>query len=367
VAKKNILVIGQTPPPIGGQAIMVERLMNGEYNDCELILNRMNFSKQLNESGKFSLKKIFHLFSIINKSFYHRFFNNAKFLIYHPGGPNKKSLIKDIIILLILRPFFNKIVLYFHAGGISNIYHKINPVFRLFFRLSFFHNDYGIKILEKSPNDPEFIQSKKINVIHIGVPDEYLGKKKIRSEKIKILFLGSVYRSKGVDDLIEAMIKISNKNQLFQLDLVGDIESNFYLKSLNEKIINNDLSKKIKYHGILTGIEKQNIFEDADIFVFPSYFHSENSPQSIIEAMSFELPIIATNWRGIPSLVHEDYNGFLIDLKDTQDLERKIIFLMKNKSERLRMGANSRKIYKEHFSMENYYNEHNKLFKEIVG
>jgi glycosyltransferase involved in cell wall biosynthesis len=371
VNKNRILVIGQTPPPIGGQAKMIERLMSGNYANAELVLNRANFSKELNETGKTQIRKIVHLFVIIFKSVFHRIVNNTKFMIYHPGGPKKESLIKDILILLSLRLFFKKVILYFHAGGVSHLYPKLNIIMQFFFRLSFFGNDYGIKIIDRSPKDPEFIRSKKIKVIHIGVPDEYKAINNINIKKlndpINILFVGSVYSIKGVDELISASIHLAKEGISFKLNLVGNIESEEYLKSINNKIKENNLDKIITYHGLISEAEKNKMFYNADIFTFPSYFHSENSPLSIIEAISFKLPIVATNWRGIPSIVKNNHNGYLVEPKNYIELAKKIKKLIINKELREKMGYNSRKIYLEQFSMENYYQSHDLLFKEIVS
>jgi hypothetical protein len=61
----KILVIGQTPPPFGGQAIMIKKMLEGHYSNSRLYLVRMNFSKNMNEMGKFKITKFFHLFSIL--------------------------------------------------------------------------------------------------------------------------------------------------------------------------------------------------------------------------------------------------------------------------------------------------------------
>ena len=49
---KEILVVGQTPPPYHGQAVMVEKMLDGNYDDVELSHVRMAFSEDVDEVGK---------------------------------------------------------------------------------------------------------------------------------------------------------------------------------------------------------------------------------------------------------------------------------------------------------------------------
>jgi len=60
--KSKILVVGQTPPPYGGQAIIIEQILNFHYNDISFIHVRMNFSSDMNDIGKVQIKKFFELF-----------------------------------------------------------------------------------------------------------------------------------------------------------------------------------------------------------------------------------------------------------------------------------------------------------------
>ena len=59
---KKILVLGQTPPPYGGQAIMIKTFLEGNYSHIKLFHIRMSFSKDMDEMGKVKIRKIFHLF-----------------------------------------------------------------------------------------------------------------------------------------------------------------------------------------------------------------------------------------------------------------------------------------------------------------
>ncbi|EGQ9994355.1 glycosyltransferase, partial [Vibrio vulnificus] len=101
---------------------------------------------------------------------------------------------------------------------------------------------------------------------------------------------------KGISVLFDAIKKL-DKNK-FQLSIVGGA-------------LNSDLEEKMGLHenieqvGIVTDKKHlNNWFESLDIYVQPSF--TEGLPRSVIEAMSFGIPVIGSNTGGIPELVHND-------------------------------------------------------------
>ncbi|MCK5269122.1 MAG: glycosyl transferase family 1, partial [Spirochaetes bacterium] len=79
---KKILAVGQTPPPYGGQAIMIKTMLEGEYKDVELIHIKMNFSSEMDEIGKLKIFKVFKLIGLISKIIFFRFYYNTHILYY---------------------------------------------------------------------------------------------------------------------------------------------------------------------------------------------------------------------------------------------------------------------------------------------
>ena len=59
----------------------------------------------------------------------------------------------------------------------------------------------------------------------------------------------------------------------------------------------------------IAGDEKEKLYSEADIFLLPTYYLGEGQPISIIEALSYGLPVISTNFRGIPEQIKNNENG----------------------------------------------------------
>ena len=73
------------------------------------------------------------------------------------------------------------------------------------------------------------------------------------------------------------------------------------------------LSENVEYRGVVHGDEKIDLFSEASLFILPTNYNNEGQPVSIIEAISFGLPIISTQYRAIPDMLTEGLNGFFVD------------------------------------------------------
>lgn len=363
----KILVIGQTPPPIGGQAVMIQKLIERKYSNAQLYHIRMAFSKEMSDQGQVQFFKIIHLFSIIFNIYYLRISKNIKTLYYPPSGPDKVPIYRDIIILLLTRWMFKKTIFHFHASGISEIWGSLNVIEKMFFRLAFFKADIAIALSSYVPKDGEFLLAKKCIIIPYGIEDNnsHMPVEKNNSVPIKILFVGLLKESKGEFILIEACKILQRKNIDFLVDIAGDFGSLEIKNRFFALLSNYELEQKVLYKGIIRGTEKSTVFSNADIFCFPSYFESEAFPVVLLEAMQFGLPIISTQWRGIPGMVTDADNGFLVKIKDALAVAEKLEILINDKKLRNEMGKRSREIYLQKFTINKFYDNIDKCFASL--
>lgn len=355
--KRKILVVGQTPPPFGGQAVMIENILLGKYEKIELYHVRMAFSKEMNEVGKFNLFKIFHLFEIVYKILYIHFKKGVDVLYFPPTGPNRMPFYRDAFILILVRPFFKKTCLHFHASGISELYPSLDFISRFIFRKSYYYADVGIKLSVSSPDDYDKLQARKKYIIPYGIEDNYVkgSRNYLKSEDPCILFVGLLTESKGPLILIEACNILKKRGLKFTAQVMGKFESMEFEKRVREKVILYDLQNEVTFLGVLTGEAKFNVYAKADIFCFPTYFEAESFPVVLLEASSFALPIVSSQWRGVPSLVDDDKNGFLCPIKDYNYVAQKLKLLIEDPILRKKMGEHSRDNYLNKYSLNRFY------------
>lgn len=362
----KILVAGQTPPPYHGQAIMIQKLLSANFENIRLYHVRLQFSKNIEQIGRVNLYKIFHLFFVITKIIFVRFRHNVRILYYPPAGKNVIPMVRDIIILLLTRPFFTKTIFHFHAGGVSEFINKFPTPIKFFAKAAYWEPDVSIRLSKLNPEDGKTFKTKSEFIIPYGLEDSFNGYKNIFNTRgtINLLYVGVIKESKGIFVLLESFAKLSKSNGALELHLIGGFDSKELEKSVSDFICRCNLP--VKLYGVLFGCEKFRVFQNADIFCFPSFYESETFGIVLLEAMMFKLPIVATCWRGIPDVVIDGENGFLVPIKNSEALTEKLELLIRDNELRKKMGMKGRQLFLEKYSLKKHISELEKVFNTLI-
>ena len=159
---------------------------------------------------------------------------------------------------------------------------------------------------------------------------------KIEDNAKTIIYVGRLQPVKGVQYLIEAMIAVQREIPDINLVIVGDGEERSKLEKLAKEL---DLTGCIQFVGKVPQEEIPSMLHQSDIFVLPSL--SEGFPNVIIEAMAAGLPIVASKIGGIPEIVEDEINGYLVSTKKPDEIADKILVLLQNDDIRVRMANNN--------------------------
>ena len=343
---------------------MIEKILTGQYDNIKLYHVRMSFSKDMNEIGKASFSKVLHLFSVIFKIYYYRIFKNAPYLYYPPAGPDKVPVLRDIVILLSTRWMFKKIIFHFHAGGLSEM--KIESgFFRFLFKLAYERSDCSILLSELNPPDGKNLKSRKTIVLPYGIEDHFKPELvPLKKDITTILFVAIIKESKGILVLLEACKNIKSKGIDFKLDVMGRFESSEFEFVVKEFVRSAGLVTNVSFLGVLSGKMKLAAYANADIFCFPTFFESETFGVVLLEAMQFELPVVATRWRGIPSIIENEKNGFLVEVREINELQEKLELLLLDLPLRKMMGKQGRQIFKSRYTLKEFQKKMEEIFRE---
>ena len=161
---------------------------------------------------------------------------------------------------------------------------------------------------------------------------------------IELLFLGLIKKDKGIFDLIEVIGQNKNifKGKIhLTIGGVGDREQ------LEAIISDLGIIDMIDFVGWVSGETKNRLIHDCDIVILPSYI--EGLPITLLEAMAYGKATISTNVGGIPSIVHNGFNGFIIEPGDKGALFSAIRHYVETPSDLLTHGKNGLQIVKSFY------------------
>ena len=207
---------------------------------------------------------------------------------------------------------------------------------------------------ENQKKDVTFLNPKKIFVVNNGIPlliKDFTGHKVKTSSTVHFLFLSNLLKSKGVFDLLETAYQLKNSNLSFCIDIIGS-EGGISRKELVKKNKELKLSQHVFYHGGKYKSEKIHFFENADAFIFPT--QNEAFGIVLLEAMQFELAIIATDEGAIREIIEDKKSGYIYSKNDKTKLLDYMTFLIQHPDRCLQLGKRGREIYFEKFTTESF-------------
>jgi len=191
------------------------------------------------------------------------------------------------------------------------------------------------------------IPEHKSDYLHHGVNTEIFKPADENRKGDTLLFLSRIEPRKGLTTLIEAMSLVKTKLTLLIAGQAGDAEYFSKVMDLVEKE-NSRGCHKIEYVGVPDDKEKVRLFQSASVFVLPSIYEDYGIVN--LEALSCATPVIATRVGGVPEIVKDGENGFLVKPGDSEELASAIDRLMGNSELRRKMGEEGRKIVLNDFS-----------------
>jgi len=264
---------------------------------------------------------------------------DRKIKIVHIHTASYNSFRRSAIFVKIAKFFHKKVILHIHGGGFRE-YYATNPQ-----KISSILNSCDCIITLTESWQTFFKQittCKHIEIIeNITSPPQ--SKAIPNDSKFHLLFLGLVTEQKGIYDLIEV---IAEHKVEFDNKLTLHIGGNGEKGKLIDLISKNNIADLITYEGWVSGDKKTDLLNIADAFILPSY--AEGLPISILEAMSYGLPILSTPVGGIPEIVENGVNGYLFQPGDKNGIFQAILQLLSNKDLAKQMGDESLAKAKRH-------------------
>lgn len=361
---KKILMIAPLSPPITGQALACDELLR-YFEKKGAVVNVINLSKKNFSAGIDSISRIKEIFSILAKiSRADKDFD----MIYFTPSQSIAGNLKDLLIYALLFRYLNKMVVHLHGGaGLKKILSDENILLSQINHL-FIQRLAGAIVLGERLTTvySNFIAANKIHIANNFSSEEFfieaidLSVKFSSIERIKILFLSNLLPGKGYIRLLEAFKNIDKKHTgKFELHFAGGFQNEEDHDSFIADIKEQDA---VKYHGVVSGIQKKTLLEQSHVFCLPTCYPFEGQPISIIEAYASGCAVLTTDHSGIFDIFTPEINGIEIYANDPGSIERALECLLNDHRQLRKFGVLNARVARQKYRLSKHLSTMSDIF-----
>lgn len=377
--KSRVLFIAPLPPPVHGSAVVSLQIKGSkainEAFDSDWV--NLSTSRKIDEIGKKDPSKILRLLHALYRTLW-LLMTRQYDLCYLAISCHGSAFLKDAPFVLLCKLFRIKIVIHQHNKGMSRDADRW-PYNRLF-PLCYKNATVILLSWYLYPDIEKVVPKEKVRICPNGIKvyDEIEHQNQIAAEESvrnktestnnipRLLFLSNLLESKGVIVLLDALKMLKDRDYSFICDFIGAETKEIDARRFDEEVKSRHLSDVVAFYGKKYGKEKEAAFEQADIFVLPTFYGNECFPLVLLEAMAHKKPIVSTDEGGIPDIVIDGVNGLISERGNRQSLSDCISKLLESEKQRWQMGNNGYKILKEKYTQEIFEKNMISILKELT-
>jgi glycosyltransferase involved in cell wall biosynthesis len=315
--KAKALFILHYSPPIHGAAKVGDTIRDSKVlkSNFETRFIKIKASESLETIGQFKFKKVIDSVILFLKIAI-QLIRFRPHKIYFTASPFGFAFYRDLCLVIPIKIYTSlsscHVFYHYHAKGIKAFTSKDGINKKL---TNFFVSNTSLIFISKMMSS-ELInvkRHKRILFLKNGVDDTLdkitfaeLLNSRFKKSKIKVLYLSNMIKTKGYDTVLELAIKVKNENLNVEFNFAGawasKEEEEFFYSFVNA----HNLKNIVKYHGLVLSDEKEKLFKESNLFIFPSRYSKEVFPLSLLEALSYGLPILVFDVGAVSEIVSKD-------------------------------------------------------------
>ena len=327
---------------------MVELMLRGLEGDPRFKIFHVDarMSDDLEDVGGIRPQKLFRLIKCCMQALRIRWKHGPMDLYYVPAPAKKSAIVRDWVVMFLLRPWFSRLIFHWHAFGLGHwatgttefpsgdsglaleppqIFGKsggaVEKLARLLTCRLLHHADISIVLTNYNKTDAALLAPKRSVVVPNGSPDPFAGdgftptvgghKKGSpshdeRPPQFRALFLAQCTRDKGlfraIDMIHEANACLEKEARDIRVTLtVAGAFVDEAERLAFEKILT-DRPGEIFYAGFVGSEKKSILLAESDCLLFPTEYPGETFGLVVAEALLAGIPALVSPWRGIPEV-----------------------------------------------------------------
>lgn len=349
----KVMMIGPGSGITGDINVLVDTILPYLNSRVQLYYLPTASNRSLKKSGRLSFRNLLIVldqFSRMKRSI-------KKFhpQVLHIHTSHGIAWLKDTVYIWIAMILKCKVILHLHSPDFSTFYSRCSWITRLYTRWMLSKVDAVITISENWKRCLSRIlpEPKIVTIMNCIQSSE---KPVDPTKQLRVLygFLRSdPVNQKGMADLVDAIAKVkSNEFEVqFWLEGMNDTQGD---TALHHKLIDLQVLDRCQFVGEISEGKRREYFSNMDFFIVPSY--DGGLPMALLEGMAEGKAVISTTMGGIPEVVQDGYNGFLVKPGDVETLADRINTLICHRDLCVQMGKNSLEIARKKLGVDVYIN-----------
>lgn len=357
---RTVIVIGPSPDAVGGMASVVSQMLDLGFGRRyrAVFFPITSATGQRETIGQRIARHVRHLGRL------RRMIRQTHRPIVHIHTCSGFSFLRSAMDMLIARRHDCPVVLHIHGAKFDAFYEAQPAYRRAMIRRCLTHADRVIALSDGwSQKLRSMAPGARLSVIENAVDCPPPVIKPRRAGPLRFILLARMDTWKGIDDLLSACATLATRTVDFELVLAGPAGTAGDAITLPEKINAMGLGQCVRYVGPVHGREKDTLLREADAYVLSSW--NEGLPISLLEAIAYGLPIVATRVGAVPEVIVEGREGLLVPARQQKELAQAMRSMIDNPARRANMSASARRLAQQRFSTDRLRSDLLRLYDSL--
>jgi glycosyltransferase involved in cell wall biosynthesis len=191
-----------------------------------------------------------------------------------------------------------------------------------------------------------------------------LGQTRVEPAKPVVLYTGRIEMNKGSLELLRSVDRVASRFPDVEYVIAGARHNSIDDQMLNSALGVNGTHKHVRMLGHVPWQQLADLYRRASVFVMPSFY--ETFGISVIEAMAFGLPVVATKTGGLPEVVEDGITGILVPTGDAEALADALIRLLRDPDLRQRMGQAGQERVRAEFTIDRIVSQTLAVYESVA-
>lgn len=342
----RVLLILRTPPPFGGGEVIgaqLERLFSGRFG--LLCFRRPEHDKAA--QGRVSLSNLGFAVRYVLTSLV-RIVRSRPEVLYIDIPKDRLAFLRTSCILICARMLRIRVV--GDLAGADFSFLDSDPLTRRI-GLGLLRRVFAVRVLgEQIAHTLARRGLENVVILPNGIEDPpgAATHRSTSTDTVDLLYVGKLAEAKGIDCVVAAAEILRGGGDRYRVNMVGEWEGEATRARILESVAERGLGDVVVFHGLLVGKAKWDVFRSSHLLVHPSRW--DGQPVTILEALAFGLPVVATCVGAIPDTLRDGVDGRLMRDFSPGELAAGIEDIARTKAGYETYSRNARRSYEDRFS-----------------